>query len=59
MSISDRIPYAAIALHQRVAFLEHQIAELGALRHRSMQVATLPVEVVPPSFRKIAHTPSQ
>jgi hypothetical protein len=37
MSISDRIPYAAIALHQRVAFLEHQIAELGVLRHRLMQ----------------------
>lgn len=37
MIISDRIPYAAIALHQRVAFLEHQIAELGVLRHRLMQ----------------------
>lgn len=37
MSISDQTAHAAIALHQRVAFLESQIAELSVLRDRLAQ----------------------
>jgi hypothetical protein len=37
MSISDRTFDAAVALHQRIAFLEGRIAELGVLRNRLAQ----------------------
>jgi hypothetical protein len=37
MSISDQTADAAIALHQRIAFLESQIAELSVLRNRLAQ----------------------
>lgn len=36
MIVLDRTPYA-IALHQRMALLESQIAELGVLRNRVAQ----------------------
>lgn len=37
MNISDQTAHAAIALHQRIAFLESQIAELSILRDRLAQ----------------------
>ena len=37
MDISDRTFDAAVALHQRIVFLESQIAKLGVLRNRLAQ----------------------